>query len=785
VAQPFRGVVNVDIRDSEPDWSPFAAARAPDGAPNVVYVVLDDVGFSAMGCYGGPVETPNIDRIAAQGVRYTQWHTTALCSPTRSCLLTGRNHTRNSMACITEAAIGFPNASGTIPPENGMLPEILGEAGWNTYMVGKWHLCPTDEMNLAATRRNWPSGRGFERWYGFLGAETNQWYPDLVYDNHPVDQPRSPEEGYHLTEDITDKALEFIRDAKAVAPEKPFFLYYAPGACHAPHHAPREWIERYRGRFDQGYEALREQTLARQKTLGIVPADTELPPVNPIGTSEDRTGPDGKPFPPLDFTRPWASLSEDEQRLFARMAEVYAGFLSHADHHIGRLLDYLEETGQLDNTLVILVSDNGASGEGGPDGSVNEMKFMNGIPDDLQQNLAMLEQLGGTKTYNHYPTGWAMAFNTPFKMWKRYEFNGGTSDPCIISWPAGTKARDELRGQYHHAIDLVPTILDVLGVEPPETIKGHVQSRLDGVSMRYSFDDPAAPSTRATQFYSMLGSRAIWHDGWKAVTTHPAISGWSNFNDDTWELYHTDVDRAELHDLAADHPDKLRELINLWYAEAGANQAFPLDDRSALEILITPRPQLSAPRNRYVYLPDTAEIPEAQAVNVRNRSYVVAAQVDLPGPGAQGVLFAHGSRFGGHALYLKDNRLHYIYNFVGIVEQKIDATEDLPTGDDLILSASFDKVGEDPPGVATGVLSLYHGDHKVGEGRIKTQPGGFAIAGEGLCIGRDGGEPVTDDYPGAPPWRFTGGTLKRVAVDVSGEPYVDLEREAAALIMRE
>ena len=785
MAQPFRGVVNVDIRDSEPDWSPFAAARAPDGAPNVVYVVLDDVGFSAMGCYGGPVETPNIDRIAAAGVRYTQWHTTALCSPTRSCLLTGRNHTRNSMACITEAAIGFPNASGTIPPENGMLPEILGEAGWNTYMVGKWHLCPTDEMNLAATRRNWPSGRGFERWYGFLGAETNQWYPDLVYDNHPVDQPHSPEEGYHLTEDITDKALEFIRDAKAVAPEKPFFLYYAPGACHAPHHAPREWIERYRGRFDQGYEALREQTLARQKTLGIVPADTELPPVNPIGTSEDRTGPDGKPFPPLDFTRPWASLSEDEQRLFARMAEVYAGFLSHADHHIGRLLDYLEETGQLDNTLVILVSDNGASGEGGPDGSVNEMKFMNGIPDDLQQNLAMLEQLGGTKTYNHYPTGWAMAFNTPFKMWKRYEFNGGTSDPCIISWPAGTKARDELRGQYHHAIDLVPTILDVLGVEPPETIKGHVQSRLDGVSMRYSFDDPAAPSTRATQFYSMLGSRAIWHDGWKAVTTHPAISGWSNFNDDTWELYHTDVDRAELHDLAADHPDKLRELINLWYAEAGANQAFPLDDRSALEILITPRPQLSAPRNRYVYLPDTAEIPEAQAVNVRNRSYVVAAQVDLPGPGAQGVLFAHGSRFGGHALYLKDNRLHYIYNFVGIVEQKIDATEDLPTGDDLILSASFDKVGEDPPGVATGVLSLYHGDHKVGEGRIKTQPGGFAIAGEGLCIGRDGGEPVTDDYPGAPPWRFTGGTLKRVAVDVSGEPYVDLEREAAALIMRE
>jgi arylsulfatase len=397
----------------------------------------------------------------------------------------------------------------------------------------------------------------------------------------------------------------------------------------------------------------------------------------------------------------------------------------------------------------------------------------------------MLEELGGPKTYNHYPTGWAMAFNTPFKMWKRYEFNGGTSDPCIVSWPAGTRARGELRSQYHHAIDLVPTILDVLGVEPPATIKGHVQSPFDGVSMRYSFDDPAAASARETQFYSMLGSRAIWHEGWKAVTTHPAISGWSNFNDDTWELYHTDVDRAELHDLAAEHPDKLRELVNLWFAEAGANQAFPLDDRSALEILITPRPQISAPRNRYVYLPDIADVPEAQAVNVRNRSYVIAAQVDLPAPGAQGVLFAHGSRFGGHALYVKDNRLHYVYNFVGIVEQKIEATEDLPTGDNLILSASFDKDAEDPPGVATGILSLYHGDHKVGEGRIKTQPGGFTIAGEGLCVGRDSGEAVTDDYPGGAPWRFTGGTLKRVAVDVSGEPYMDLEREAAALIMRE
>jgi arylsulfatase len=534
-----------------------------------------------------------------------------------------------------------------------------------------------------------------------------------------------------------------------------------------------------------GYEAIREQTLARQKQMGIVPDDTELPPLNPIGTPGVRTGPGGLPFPPLDYTKPWDSLSADSKRLYCRMAEVYAGFLSHADHQIGRLLDYLEESGQQDNTLVILVSDNGASGEGGPDGSINENLLFNGIPDDLQRNLAMIDELGGPKTYNHYPTGWAMAFNTPFKMWKRYEFNGGTSDPCIMSWPSVLGHGGEVRHQYHHAIDIVPTILDCLGVAAPETIGGHVQSRFDGVSMRYSFDDPSGPSARTTQFYSMLGSRAIWHDGWKAVTTHPTISGWSHFNEDTWELYHTDTDRSELHDLAAEQPDKLRELVNLWFAEAGANGAFPLDDRSALEILQTPRPQLASPRDRYVYYPDTADVPEHQAVNIHNRSYTIGAQVDIPAPGAEGVLFAHGARFGGHALYVKDNRLHYVYSFVGIMEQRVDATEDLPTGEDLILSASFDKDGEDPPGVATGLLSLYHGDRKVGEGRIKNQPGYFELAGEGLCVGRDSGAAVTDDYPGERPYRFTGGTVKRVAIDVSGQPYLDLERQAEAMLARE
>jgi len=403
----------------------------------------------------------------------------------------------------------------------------------------------------------------------------------------------------------------------------------------------------------------------------------------------------------------------------------------------------------------------------------------------MAQNLSMLDELGGPKTYNHYPNGWAMAFNTPFKMWKRYEFNGGTADPCIMSWPRGMRARGEIRHQYHHAIDIVPTILDALSIEPPAEIKGYTQSHFDGVSMRYSFDDAKAKTARHTQFYAMLASRSIWHDGWKAVADHPQGAEWHDFGNDTWELYNTETDRSECHDLAGQEPERLRDLINLWYSEAGANGAFPLDDRGPIEILTTPRPVLTAPRDKYIYYPDTTEVPESQAVNVRNRSYSIGALVDIPARGAEGVLFAHGSRFGGHALYVKDNRLHYVYNFVGAVEQKVDATEDIPAGEKLILSASFDKEREDPPGVANGILSLYYGDQKVGEGRIKTQPGKFSLAGEGLCVGRDSAEPVTDDYPGTAPYRFTGGTIRQVQVNVSGKPYVDLEHEAVAMMSRE
>ncbi len=788
MTKPFKGTINIDIRDSKPDWEPYEQPKAPDGAPNVLYIVWDDVGFAAMEPWGGLIETPTMNRLAKGGLTYTNFHTTALCSPTRSCLLTGRNHTSNGMACITEGAIGFPNANGHIPFENATIAEMLSEHGFNTYMLGKWHLCAEDEMNMASTKRNWPVGRGFERFYGFLGAETNNWYPDLVHDNHPVDQPSSPtedgsEKGYHLSRDLADKALEFIRDATAIAPERPFFMYFCPGACHAPHHAPKEWADKYKGKFDMGYERYRELVLERQKQMGLVPQNTALSPINPIGTSAETKSPTGLPFPELDYTRPWDSLSAEEKRLFSHMAEVYAGFLSYTDDQIGRIIDYLEQSGQLDNTLIIVVSDNGASGEGGPNGSVNENKFLNGIPDSLEENLKYLDVLGSPRTYNHYPTGWAMAFNTPFKMWKRYSYNGGICDPFLIHWPNGVKSKGEVRHQYHHAIDIVPTILDVAGVEAPEVVKGYTQHPIEGISMRYSFDDAKAPTSRETQFYSMLGSRGIWHQGWKAVTTHAVIAGWGHFNQDTWELYNTVEDRSESHNLAAQHPDKLQELIYLWFSEAGKYQGFPLDDRAAVEIFLTPRPKMTKPRDRYVYYPNTAEVPESAAVSIINRSFAIRAEVEVPAGGAEGVIFNHGSRFGGHALYVKDGKLHYVYNWVGITEQKVSSSKSVPAGAST-LSAIFTKEGENPPHVANGTLAIYIDDEKVGEGKIRTQPSRFSIAGEGLTIGRGSGEPVTDDWTFARPWAFTG-TVKRVVVDVSGEVNINLEREAHMMVVRE
>jgi arylsulfatase A-like enzyme len=774
MTKPFKGIINIDIRDSVPDWRPYEAQKPPEGAPNVLMIVWDDVGMAAWDTFGGLIEMPTLNRIADMGLRYTNWHTTALCSPTRSCLLTGRNCHLNGMAVIEEATSGYPGKHGHIPFENGLLSETLARNGYSTYCLGKWHLCPEEEMNLAANKRNWPTGRGFERYYGFLGGETNQWYPDIVYDNHPMEQLYTPAEGYHLSKDLVDRSIQFIRDAKQIAPEKPFFMYLAFGAGHAPHHVWKEWADKYKGKFDMGYEKYREMILDRMKKMGILPENTDLPPINPLGTEIINEQ--------MDYTKPWDSLSEDEKRLFSRMAEVYAGFLSYTDNELGRLIDYLEETGEINNTLTLVVSDNGASGEGGPVGSVNENLMFNSLPDDLQQNLRMIDELGGPKTFNHYPNGWAMAFNTPFKMWKRYSYNGGICDPLIIAWPQGIEARGEIRHQYHHAIDIMPTVLECCGIEPPETLNGYAQSPVQGVSMRYTFDKPDVPTMRETQYYEMLGTRGIWHQGWKAVARHAPTSGRGHFDDDVWELYHTDEDRSEAHNLADKYPDKVHELERIWWNEAGKNNVLPLDDRVPVEILNQPRPQLTAPRSTYVYYPGGVDLPEAVAVNIRNRSFTIIADLDIKSPDAEGVIISMGSRFGGYTMFIKDDRLHYEYNFAGQQIYKFTSDQKVSEGH-VLLGVEFTKMREDPKGVANGALKMYINDDLVAEGRMKTQPGKFGLGGGGLRVGRDGMESVSDDYKA--PFRFTGGIINSVTINVSGEPYTDLEKEAEAMFSRQ
>jgi arylsulfatase A-like enzyme len=784
MVKSFKGKIALDIRDSVPDWEPFLPPKAPAGAPSVLFLVWDDLGYGTMDVFGGPVECPNMRRLAARGVRYSNFHTTALCSPTRASLLTGRNATSNGMATIAEFSAGFAGISTRIPFENGFLSEVLAEHGYNTYCVGKWHLCPGEEANMSAFKGRWPLGRGFERFYGFLGGETNSWYPDLVHDNHQIDPPATPEEGYHLSKDLADRAIQFIRDAKAVDPEKPFFLYLAPGAGHAPHHVFTEWADKYKGRFDQGYEAIRAEILQRQKELGLLPVDTELSPINPHG-GPGATGPDGQPWPMLDTVRPWDSLSADEKRLFARMAEVFAGFISYTDDQMGRVVDYLEQTGQLDNTLVVVISDNGASGEGGPNGSFNEWRFFNGIADSTDLTMPHIDELGGPQSYNHYNTGWAWAFDTPFPYWKRWAgYEGGVADMCFVSWPEKIPADASPRGQYVHAVDIVPTIYDLLGIEPPDVLKGYPQSPIEGESFAASLTDPAAPP-KPTQFYAMLGQRSIYHEGWLACTVHPPISGWGDFPSDVWELYDLEKDRAQARNLAAEEPVRLETLKSLWYYYAGIYNGLPLDDRTALEQVLADRPHPYTPRDQFVYFPDCADVPESAGVVINGRSYTIAAGVQIDSADAEGVLYAHGGVAGGHSFYVKDKRLHYTFNWVGTHLQDVVADRDLTPGRH-VLTADFAVSGpnKDPamPGF-TGTLALYVDDDQVGSGTIVTQPGYFCLVGDGICVGRDSASPVTSAYTA--PFRFTGGTIDKVVVDVSGDGFVDHEARVRAWFMKD
>ena len=784
MAPKFNGKIAVDIRDATPDWAPYLAPKAEAGAPNVLLIAWDDLGFATMDIYGGPVECPNMRRIAERGVVFSNFHTTALCSPTRASLLTGRNATTNGMATIAEFSSGFPGISTRIPFESGFISEVLAEQGYNTYCVGKWHLTPGEEVNLAAYKGRWPLGRGFERFYGYLGGEANSWYPDLVHDNHQIEAPGRPEDGYHLADDLADKAVAMIRDAKVIDPDKPFFMYFAPCAGHAPHLVPTEWADRYKGVFDQGYEAIREGILAKQKELGLLPDDTELSPINPHGEPE-RTSADGKPWPLLDTVRPWDSCSPDEQRLFTRMAEVFAGYISYYDDRMGRILDYLEESGQIDNTLIVVVSDNGASGEGGPNGTFNEWEFFNGIPSTTERTLPHLDELGTPASNNHYNTGWAWALDTPFPYWKRWAgYEGGVADMMLVSWPAKVAASKEIRHQYVHAVDIVPTVYDLLGVEPPEVIKGYPQLPIEGESFAAALTDPTAPG-KETQFYAMLGQRSLYHQGWLATTVHPPLAGWGAYEKDEWELYHLETDRAQAKNLAADEPERLELMKGLWFYYAGIYNGLPLDDRSALEQVLAERPRGGPVRDQYVFYPGTSDVPESAGPGIPGRSFTLSAGVTIDADDAQGVLWAAGGVAGGHALYVKDRRLRYSFNWVGSFFQDVVATVDLTPGNH-VLTAEFAATGQstDPehPGTA-GTLTLYVDETEVGKGDLITQPGYFCLTGDGISVGKDSGSAVTPEYEA--PFAFTGGTIDKVIMDLSGEHFVDHEAQVIGWFMKD
>jgi arylsulfatase A-like enzyme len=749
-AGEFLGVIGDTWRESTPWWPPLPTP--PDGAPNVLVIVLDDVGYAQLGCYGSDIDTPNIDRLAHDGVRLANFHTTALCSPTRSCLLTGRNHHSNGMGRVADLAVGFPGYLGRIPRRNGMLGEILRANGYATFAVGKWHLTPDDETHMGASRATWPTQRGFDRWYGFHGGEAHQFVPALFQDNHAVVPPAR--DGYHLSEDLADRCIEYLADQRAVTPDQPWFAYFATGACHSPHQAPAEWIDRFSGRFDDGWDAWRERTHRRQLDMGLLPVGTELAP---------------RPH----WVPDWESLGDADRRVAARFMECFAGFLSHADAQIGRVLDFIEyELHELDNTIVVLISDNGASAEGGPKGSINDARIWNGDPAGRRELRARIGEIGTESSHNNYPWGWTMAGNTPFRRWKREVHEGGIADPCILRYPPVTaSSAGSIRHQFTHVIDVLPTVLDLCGVEVPDRIDDTDQAPIDGTSFSGSLRTDDAPPHRTTQYFEMLGSRGIHHDGWKAVTFKPLGAMYDDgldpdapFDEDVWELYHVAQDFSECHDLASTRPEKLAELVSVWWNEARRYQVLPLDNRP-LAALMAPRhsfPELS----RYVFWPSRSIIAENVTVNTRNRSHRIVASVDLPeGVVASGVLLAMGTVLGGWSFHLRNGRLRYSYNRYGAQLTEFEGSTPIESGAHELESVFTSR------GDFTGSVALIVDGTVVGGGDVpRTTPVRHSIIGSGLTCGWEQGPPVGTGY--AAPYRCNF-ELRRVVVEVEGVDEID------------
>jgi arylsulfatase len=740
----FKGQIGLTAKDSKSDFP--IPVHAPKGAPNIVLIILDDVGFGASSTFGGPCDTPTLDRLAKNGLRYTQFHTTALSSPTRASLLTGRNHHSVHTGTIMEMATGFPGYDSLMGRDTATVAEVLKQKGWNTSWFGKNHNVPDWQTSQAGPFDLWPTGLGFEHFYGFIGAETDQWRPAAFEGTRPI-EPYLGNPDYNFDYDMADQAIKWVRNQKAVAPDKPFFLYYAPGATHSPHHPRKEWIAKYKGKFDQGWDKVREETLARQKKQGIVPNDTQL-------TKRHAELP------------AWDTLSAEQKQLFAYMMEVYAGYLSQTDYNVGRVLNAIERMGQLDNTLVIYIcGDNGASVEGNIGGSFNEIASLNGIPESLKQMLERKDDLGTWKTHNHYPVAWAHAMNTPFQYAKQYASHyGGTANGMVISWPERIRDRGGIRSQWHHIIDIVPTILEATRVEQPSAVNGVAQKPIEGVSMLYSFNNAGAPSTRRTQYFEMLGMRAIYHDGWVACTTpvtplgDPSDPKADVINGYTWELYNVAKDFSQAVNVAGKYPEKLHDLQLLFYAEAAKYNVLPLDNTRLPRTDVSIRPSLTLGHREFTYSGTITRIPEGAAPNLKNKSFRITADVVLQKGNEEGIIVTHGGISAGYALMFQSGKPVFHYNFANIEHYSIGAGQALKPGKHTIV---FDFL-HDGGGLGKGGTGTLSVDGKeVARGRIgKTVPFRLSLD-ETFDVGEDTGTPVSLSYD--VPFRFTG-KLEKVVV---------------------
>jgi arylsulfatase len=737
---PVVPITEIDARKAKAP--PRFEVKAPAGAPNVVIVLIDDMGFGHSSAFGGPCRMPTCEKLARGGLRFNRFHTTALCSPTRMALLTGRNHHVCNTGAIMELATSFPGNTGIRPNAVAPVAEILRLNGFSTAAFGKYHETPAWEASVSGPFDRWPTHSGFDKFYGFIGGETNQWSP-AVYDGVTrVEVPHDPD--YHFTTDMTNNAIAWARYQHALTPDKPFYMYFAPGATHAPHHVPKEYIARYKGKFDQGWDQLREETLARQIELGVVPPNTKLTPR------------------PTEIPA-WDSLSDDQKRLFARQMETFAGFAEHTDEQIGRLLQALQDMGELDNTLLFyIVGDNGSSAEGGPDGTYNELLALNGIVSDVSSQLAHIDEWGGPTTFPHFAVGWALAGDTPFQWTKQVASHfGGTRNPMVVHWPDGIKAKNALRTQFHHVIDIAPTVLEACGLPEPKSVDGTVQRAMDGVSMMYTFDDAKAKDRRTTQYFEMFGNRAIYHDGWVAATRHSIpwlMVELPPFDQDVWELYHVDEDFSQANNLAAQNPRKLKDLQDLFTEEAIRNHVYPLDDRRAdrFNAKIAGRPDLIGDRTSLTLYEGMTGIAENAFINIKGRSSAITAEIEVPDRGADGVIIAQAGRFGGWSLYMKDGRVHHVYNFGGLERYTVSSERPLAPGRHIV---RYDFVYDGGKPGSGGVSRLTLDGQSPAETRVvHTMP--FAYSGdEGVDVGTDNETPVTEDYQERDN-KFTGKILK-------------------------